>query len=90
MKTIRILFGAIFIFAVALTQARATNDDVYFSAPLTQVTFDRLIPTFYPTIEPHFNGLQPTTYPLIYPGVPRVHITENLVYPSDQPLLIVN
>lgn len=90
MKTIRTLLGAIFILAVALTKARAAYDDVYFSAPLIQVRFDKLIPTFYPTIEPHFNGLQSTTYPLTYPGAPRVHITENLVCPSDQPLLIVN
>jgi hypothetical protein len=53
-------------------------------------TFDRLVPTSYPTIKPHFNRLRPTTLPLIHPGIPRVHITENLVHPLARPLLVVN
>jgi len=73
----------------AIRNARAYSDYVYVDQQLVHVSFDHLIPTFYPTIKPDFDKLRPTTWPLIYPGVPQIHITENLVYPTDQPLLIV-
>lgn len=77
--------------AVAIGSARASYyEDTYFSGPLIQADFTRLIPRSYPTIQPDFNALIPTTRPLIYPGHPRIHITENLARPTDQPLLQVN
>src|SRR6476620_2291579 len=72
--------------ALALSGVRATADD----APLIQVRFDQLISTSYPTIRPGFDRLIQTTLPLTDPGIARVPITENLVRPLDQPLLIVN
>jgi hypothetical protein len=72
--------------ALALSGVRATADD----APLIQARFDQLIPISYPTIRPSFDRLIQTTLPLIDPGIARVPITENLVRPLDQPLLIVN
>jgi len=49
-----------------------------------------LIPTSYPTLRPSFERLIQTTLPLTDPGIARVPITENLVHPLDQQLLIVN
>jgi len=72
--------------ALALSGVRATADD----APLIQARFDQLIPISYPTIRPSFDRLIQTTWPLTDPGIARVPITENLVRPLDQPLLIVN
>ena len=72
--------------ALALTGVRATADD----APLIQARFDQLIPISYPTVRPSFDRLIQTTLPLIDPGIARVPITENLVHPLDQPLVIVN
>jgi len=72
--------------ALALSGVRATADD----APLIQVRFDQLISTSYPTIRPGFDRLIQTTLPLTDPGIARVPITENLVRPLDQPLVIVN
>ena len=72
--------------ALALSGVRATADD----APLIQVRFDQLISTSYPTIRPGFDRLIQTTLPLTDPGIARVPITENLVHPLDQQLLIVN
>src|SRR5260370_13382015 len=72
--------------ALALSGVRATADD----APLIQARFDQLIPISYPTIRPSFNRLIQTTWPLTDPGIARVPITENLVRPMDQVLLIVN
>ena len=72
--------------ALALSGVRATADE----APLIQARFDQLIPTSYPTLRPSFERLIQTTLPLIDPGIARVPITENLVRPLDQPLLIVN
>jgi hypothetical protein len=72
--------------ALALSGVRATADD----APLIQARFDQLIPISYPTIRPSFDRLIQTTLPLIDPGIARVPITENLVRPMDQALLIVN
>ncbi len=75
--------------ALSIATVSAYSDYVYPDQPLIQVTFDRLIPTSFPTIQPDFNKLRPTTRPLIYPGVPQVHIIDNLVHPMEQPLLIV-
>src|SRR6266550_2049825 len=72
--------------ALALSGVRATADD----APLIQARFDQLIPTSYPTLRPSFDRLIQTTWPLTDPGIARVPITENLVRPLDQQLLIVN
>jgi hypothetical protein len=72
--------------ALALSGVRATADD----APLIQARFDQLIPISYPTIRPSFDRLIQTTWPLTDPGIARVPITENLVRPLDQQLLIVN
>jgi hypothetical protein len=72
--------------ALALSGVRATADN----APLIQARFDQLIPISYPTIRPSFDRLIQTTWPLTDPGIAQVPITENLVRPLDQPLLIVN
>jgi hypothetical protein len=90
MKSVRSLRWAVVVAALALSELPALGDDVYLGKPLTQATFDRLIPTSYPTIKSSFSHLRPTTLPLIHPGIARVHITENLVHPLSQPLLLVN
>jgi len=90
MKSYRTLLGALVIVALAMSGLSALAEDNYLSGPLIQARFDRLIPTSYPTIRPKFNRLISTTWPLIQPGIAQVHITENLVYPLSQPLLIVN
>jgi hypothetical protein len=90
MRTVRSLHWAFVVVALAMSGLPAVGDDTYFGKPLIQATFDRLIPTSYPTIKPNFSRLRPTTLPLIHPGIPRVHITENLVHPLAQPLLLVN
>lgn len=89
MKTVRILQWVFVVLALGISSVRAYSDYFYVDQPLIQPRFDRLIPTFYPTIQPDFNKLRPTTWPLLYPGVPTAPITENLVYPVDQPLLVV-
>jgi hypothetical protein len=76
--------------ALALSGVRATADDANVSEPLIQARFDQLIPTSYPTLRPSFERLIQTTLPLTDPGIARVPITENLVHPLDQQLLIVN
>jgi len=75
--------------ALALSGVRATADDAN-SGELIQARFDQLIPTSYPTLRPSFDRLIQTTLPLTDPGIARVPITENLVHPLDQQLLIVN
>lgn len=89
MRTVRSLHWALAVVAFALSGLSALGQDIYFSEPLIQTTFDHLIPTSYPTIKPKFNQLRSTTRPLIHPDIPRVHITENLIHPLAQPLLIV-
>jgi hypothetical protein len=74
----------------AVSGLPALGDEINVGEPLIQANFDQLIPTSYPTISPKFNRLRPTTLPLIDPGIARVHITENLVYPLEQPLLLTN
>ena len=76
--------------ALALSGVRATADDANSGEPLVQARFDQLIPTSYPTLRPGFDRLIQTTGPLTDPGIARVPITENLVHPLDQPLVIVN
>ena len=76
--------------ALAIGSRWALGDDVNYGQPLTQVSFDRLVPTSYPTSHPNFDRLQPTKYPLIDPGVPQIHITEGLTQAFDKPLLITN
>jgi hypothetical protein len=89
MRTVRSLPWVLAVVALAMSGVPALSQDVYFSEPLIQTTFDHLIPTTHPTIRPKFDQLRPTTRPLIHPGVPRVHITENLIHPLAQRLLIV-
>lgn len=76
--------------ALALSGVRATADDANSGEGLIQARFDQLIPTSYPTIGTRFDRLIQTTLPLTDPGIARVPITENLVRPMDQALLIVN
>ena len=76
--------------ALALSGVRATAEDANFGEPLIQARFDQSIPISYPTIRPSFDRLIQTTWPLTDPGIARVPITENLVRPLDQRLLIVN
>jgi hypothetical protein len=73
---------------LAVSGPRALGDDNNFGGQLAQVSFDRLIPTSYPTIKPNFTRLRSTTFPLIYPGIPQVHITEGLAQSFSRPLLI--
>jgi hypothetical protein len=90
MKSVRSLRWALMMIVLAISGLPALADDNYLDMPLTQARFDRLIPTSYPTTRAKFNRLIPTTLPLIQPGIARIHITENLVYPLSQPLLIVS
>ena len=74
---------------LALSGVGATADDAS-GERLVQARFDQLVPTSYPIVRPRFDRLIQTTWPLTDPGIGRVPITENLVRPLDQPLLIVN
>lgn len=76
--------------AFAIGAHPAEGEDISYAQPLTQVSFDRLVPTSYPVIRPKFAGLQSTTYPLIDPGVPHVHITEGLTQSFARPLLVTS
>jgi len=67
---------------------RVLGDDHNSSGQLTQVSFHKLIPVSYPTIQSNFDQLRPTTSPLIHPELPQVHITEDLAQSFAQPLLI--
>jgi hypothetical protein len=75
---------------LAVSGLPVLGDEISVSEPLTQANFAQLIPTSYPTISPNFNRLRPTTLPLIDPSIARVHITENLAYPLERPLLLTN
>ena len=83
----RTLPWAVVTVALSMSGLPALADDNYLERPLIQATFDRLIPTSYPTFKPGFHRLIPTTLPLIQSGIARVHITEKLVHPMEQPLL---
>ena len=76
--------------ALALSAVTAPADDTNSGGQLIQARFDQLIPTSYPTLRTTFDRLIQTTWPLTDPGIARVPITENLVNPVDQPLVIVN
>ena len=83
--------GKIFVvLALAFGATKAMGEGSYAGQPLTQVDFNHLVPRNYPLITTRFNALKPTTYPVIQPGVARVHITEKLVRPTEQPLLRTN
>jgi hypothetical protein len=88
MKAIRNLKWVLAAFAFATGGAHAADDGARYSKPLIQPDFARLIPKTYPVIRSRFDALRPTTEPVIHPGVPRVHITESLVHPTDRALLI--
>ena len=75
--------------ALALSGVGATADDAS-GDRLVQARFDQLVPTSYPIVRPNFDRLIQTTWPLKDPGIGGVPITENLVHPMDQPLVIVN
>src|SRR5689334_15351951 len=82
-------FMAVMVVALLMCATRAIADDSYGGLPLLQVRFDQLIPTSFPTKTSGFERLRQTTWPLVDPGVATVPITENLVHPLDQPLLIM-
>ena len=63
------------------------DGSTYSGQALIQVNFDRLVPITYPLATVQFDGLKPSSYPVIDPGIARVHITEELVQPMEQPLL---
>jgi hypothetical protein len=89
MNGMKTLLQSFIVCALAINTALAYSEYVYLDEPLIQAQFDRLIPTSYPTIETTFDQLRPTTWPLLHPGIPQIHITENLIHPTDQALLIV-
>ena len=75
---------------VAISGSGARAADSYSGQSLIRPRFDRLIPTTSPVIRPGFHRLVQTTWPLINPGIARLPMTQDLIRPSDQPLLIVN
>jgi hypothetical protein len=74
--------------ALLVSARQAVADGAYYGQPLTQASFDKLIPTSYPTATVRFDRLHQTTWPLIDPGVATVPITDNLIHPTDYPLLV--
>jgi hypothetical protein len=91
-RFMKITRGRQWLFAatgLALSGVAATADDAS-DERLIQARFDQLVPTSYPTVRTRFDRLIQTTWPLTDPGIARVPITENLVNPMDQPLVIVN
>jgi hypothetical protein len=87
MRFVRMLGKIFLVLALPFGTASALADDTYGGRPLTQVEFNRLIPITYPLATTKFTGLKPTSYPVIHPGIARVHITEKLAHPMEQPLL---
>jgi hypothetical protein len=90
MKTSRARQWLFVATVLALGGMRATADDANSGERMIQARFDQLIPTSYPTMGARFDRLIQTTWPLTDPGIAHVRITENLVHPLDQPLVIVN
>jgi hypothetical protein len=82
--------GSVVVVILGLSLLRASAQEADPGSPLIQVSFDRLVPTSYPVIHPRFDRLRSTVYPLITPDIPRVHITENLLIATAQPLLVPN
>jgi hypothetical protein len=90
MTFVRVL-GRIFVVStLTFCTTKAIGDDSYPGRPLIQADFTRLVPRSYPLVTTRFNALKPTTYPVFQPDVARVHITEKLVRPIEQPLLRSN
>jgi len=88
MMIVRLLGKVFALSLLALCATRAMGDGgTYSGQALIQVNFDRLVPITYPLATVQFNGLKPSSYPVIDPGIARVHITENLAHPMEQPLL---
>ena len=90
MMFVRMLGGIFMVSALTLCATNAMGDGSYSGQPLIQADFTRLIPISYPLVTTRFNALKPTSYPVIQPGIARVHITEKLVHPMEQPLLRSN
>jgi hypothetical protein len=78
------------VVAALMISGVGASGDSYSGRPLVQARFDQLIPTSYPTIRPGFHRLVQTTWPLTDPGIARLPMTQNLLNPFAQPLLIVN
>jgi hypothetical protein len=87
MSFVRVLGRLFVVSALALSATQAMGDNSYPGQPLIQANFNRLLPITYPLVNTQFNKLKPTSFPVIQPGVARVHITEKLVRPMEQPLL---
>lgn len=91
MMTVRLLGKVFALLLLALGATTAMGDGgTYPGEALIQVSFDRLVPITYPLATTRFDGLKPSSYPVIQAGVARVHITEKLVHPMEQPLLRTN
>jgi hypothetical protein len=90
MKPVRSFWCLFAGVSLVLSALSVRGDDTNYGRPLTQVRFDRLVPTSYPTIQPNFARLRPTTEPLIHPGIPQVPITEGLTDSFAKPLLITS
>ena len=90
MKPVQVLGRIFLVSAFAFGATKAMGDDSYPGQPLIQSQFTRLIPVSYPLVTTHFSALKPTAFPVIQSGIPRVHITEKLVHPMEQPLLRSN
>ena len=90
MTVVRVLGRIFVVSALTFCTTKAMGDGSYPGQPLIQADFTRLVPISYPLVTTQFNSLKPTTYPVLQPGVARVHITEKLVHPMEQPLLRSN
>ena len=90
MKFVHVLGRIFVVSALTFSTTKAMGDDSYPGKPLIQADFTRLVPRSYPLVTTRFDALKPTTYPVFQPGIARVHITENLVRPLEQPLLRTN
>jgi hypothetical protein len=90
MTLVRVLGRIFVVSALTFCTTKAMGDGSYPGRPLIQADFTRLIPRSYPLVTTRFNALKPTTYPVLRPGIARVHITEKLVRPIEQPLLRSN
>jgi hypothetical protein len=90
MMSVRVLGRIFVVSALAFCTTKAMGDGSYPGQPLIPADFTRLVPISYPLVTTRFNALKPTTYPVSQPGIARVHITEKLVRPIEQPLLRSN
>ena len=86
MTSLRVL-GIFVVSVLTFCTTKAMADDSYPGQPLIQADFNRLVPISSSLVTTRFNALKPTTYPVIQPGIARIHITEKLVHPIEQPLL---